>query len=723
MVWTTINEGIDTLTNWTGLMAGDKKDSTDNPYLDWLNDMRVGFYESGDYGGDWAGGGSGVNVETTFPDTPSNGVLFVRYNTVTNILRGYRYDGSGWITIGYEDKQKFFNGTFLESFTALVTSDGAIVTLTVQQDTTGDLTMRFSDGETTLDCTPALTIELTVGTDKAPTLNYIYVLQSTKVLTLSTSGWPATEYIKIGKFLIPSAAFVSANGSYTNHNFNDHAFGTDNQGHGSHLGERSRKFGAVWDSGVAGDGTTDYLTIAGATVTFKSTVGVVYQMHSHVVSAFDSSATKMLVVNEPGTSYNDINNLYDLTQDSASGTLLNKWFNLIIIGVANQSSAFSAFLINLPGGTYVTQAQAEDDTMNFNNYDIPGEFIGVAFLICRITVQKTGSTFTYGSFKSLLGVSSQIAGGSSFSTLTEFLDSQFKIQNAADPTKEIDFDASGISPATTRTITMPDVNVTLHNIFTPGVVTAHTDISALGGTPVDIGTSNNAGSGSTLLWHNHVHKHPSGLGVSLHHTKYTDEEAVDAIEDVSAGVAIASDTLIFSDAGVLKQDAISDILALADTGGSVKGEYIVIMSPYADDVDGAWSGWAGTSWGGGDTRYISFTNSSNGMFWNFGTFVPAQVAGNSVRVDSIEAFFWAPSRSSGSITLGWFDYDRTNVNASEIGSSTSSTWVFVASSTYKLMISPGNTINTGYNYTMRIRSLPISENCRPMGFRIKYTVL
>ncbi|GAG86048.1 unnamed protein product, partial [marine sediment metagenome] len=57
--------------------------------------------------------------------------------------------------------------------------------------------MVFSDGFTMLDCTPACTIELTAGTVANPQANYIYIPISTKVLTVSTSEFPATEHIKV----------------------------------------------------------------------------------------------------------------------------------------------------------------------------------------------------------------------------------------------------------------------------------------------------------------------------------------------------------------------------------------------------------------------------------------------------------------------------------------------------------------------------------------------
>lgn len=84
-------------------------------------------------------------------------------------------------------------------------------------------------------------------------------------------------------------------------------------------------------------------------------------------------------------------------------------------------------------------------------------------------------------------------------------------------------------------------------------------VTAFSGTPSDIGTSNAAGSSTVIPRLDHVHNHPSGLGTSLHHTKYTDAEAVDAVEAVGLSTPISTDTVVFSDAGVLKRIAFSGI--------------------------------------------------------------------------------------------------------------------------------------------------------------------
>ncbi len=237
MVHIVVNTGIDTLTNWHTSSSGDKRGSTDNHYIDWLNDMRVNFYETADYGLDWAGGGSGVDVETTFPASPSSGVTFMRKNTVTGITRFYTYDGANWSVVGNEDKKTDYNGTFLESFDLTVASDGTTITASLEKTGTGNLTLRFSDGYTTLVTSP-MTKALTAGTAIAPKTNYLYILQSDKTqITLSVTGFPTdVEHIKIAFVHVFTAAITQTDGgALINQNWNDHAANTILMGHVAHM--------------------------------------------------------------------------------------------------------------------------------------------------------------------------------------------------------------------------------------------------------------------------------------------------------------------------------------------------------------------------------------------------------------------------------------------------------------------------------------------------------
>jgi hypothetical protein len=357
----------------------------------------------------------------------------------------------------------FFNGTFVETLDADISEDGGVVTLSLQQEGGGDLTMRFSSGLAILP-TPK-TITLSLGDDDSPQANYIYVLESDQTqLTKSTSQWPAAEHIKVGYYLIPTSTFVSNNGPYIQQQWNDHRMGTDNMGHMAHMAERERLTSARYFSGINPAGTTSYLTIDGATVYYKATSGVIFQMHAHASAAVDTDPgggnDKALVVNWNGDAYHDINNLFDIVRDSGANLIgNNKWFNLVIWGVANKTGSYEPAMINLPAGFYNTQASAEQDISGFDNFDLPRQFdleSSTAFLIARLTVQKQAGTWAFGSVVDLRRGDLLGARGGASSPETEFADNALKVFDATDNTKVFEFQADQISPATTRTLTVPD---------------------------------------------------------------------------------------------------------------------------------------------------------------------------------------------------------------------------------------------------------------------------
>jgi hypothetical protein len=304
----------------------------------------------------------------------------------------------------------FFNGSFRESFDARESSSGGVVTCTLEQSGGGDLTMRFSDGETVLDCTTTpCTIALTVGTDPAPQENYIYIPISTKVLTKSTTGWPSEEHIRVSYFYCQSAADVlSDGGCYINQNWNDHLMDTTNRGHLAHIGEWIRNQPAKYFSGIDPNGTSDYLTIVAGDIRFKSTAGVISQLHKHSYLAKDTTTDIAHVVNWSGDAYHNVQNLYDIVNDSTGAAInLNRWFNIVVWGVANKTGQYDALMINLPSGDDVSQADAENDANLYSDYSIPRQYTkdsGTGFLICRITVQKRATTWAYGATKDLRGL-------------------------------------------------------------------------------------------------------------------------------------------------------------------------------------------------------------------------------------------------------------------------------------------------------------------------------
>lgn len=295
----------------------------------------------------------------------------------------------------------FFNSTFAEQFNFTVTSNGTVITGSLEKTGTGDLTMQFANRQyTILDCTPALTVTITPGTDTVPVYRYYYILESAQTIITEGLSWPSAEHVKIARLNVPSAAFAQTKNVYSNQNINnDAAFvAGDLSGGYVHLAHKMREsVGATYKTvggGLAGGaGGGEYLDVSGGTtIRFKMDVGVVMQMHDHVFNAVDTDAGDVVLVrNFSGTAWNDISNLYDIVNDSLGATINNKYFNLEVIALASKEKDY--VMINVPGGSYNTLAQAVEDKDGFDDHTIPLEFKGVATPICRMTIRKAASAW------------------------------------------------------------------------------------------------------------------------------------------------------------------------------------------------------------------------------------------------------------------------------------------------------------------------------------------
>jgi hypothetical protein len=411
-----------------------------------------------------------------------------------------------------DDNISFFNGTFLESFDALVTSNGTVITMSLEQTGGGDLTAVFSSGRVILDSDPTpVTIALTAGDDDDPQANYIYILESTGNLTKDTSSWPATEHVKVAYFLVPSAVAVQNDGCYINQNWNDHRQNSNLQGHLSHMCEAIRLTmdGANWHEGVApnGDGGT-YIVTTGTPdeIYFKATAGVAFQMHKHTVPAWNMQTSDNLhVVNWNADAYHAVTDIASIVEDADGVSITNKYYNIVFWGTANKTGEYSPLMCNLSNGSYVRLADAILDTDQYDVTTIPAEFTKestIGFLICRLTFKKVGTTFTLHNTVDLRGVAAGasagaggIGGGGGGGT--EFADNVFTVYDSDDVTRILDFDLSSITTGNTRTITPADADMTLLS------TTDYTDLTDAGATAL----------------HKHDHGGQDGLGDD-DHTQY-----------------------------------------------------------------------------------------------------------------------------------------------------------------------------------------------------------
>ena len=326
-------------------------------------------------------------------------------------------NGAGSITLDLDTNTQTllgsFNGIFLEKLNFTISEAGGTVTGSLEQDGEGDLIQRFSDGYTTLDCTPAKTIDLTayVGSDAVPKEVFIYILQSAKTtLVASNSDWPLdpeVEHIKIAHLVLKSAATTGTDGgALMNQNHNDYAFDATGEGHLQDIEHRLRQEPAIYHSGVAltlknAAGAELTTTNSSTAVELVTATGHIFQIHQHNFPAFDMytvATDKADIVNQPTDRGGAYETTVDLVTDithyvdgTAAGVAIgtNKYFNLVIWGVMNRAGETSFLMINLPTGQYTTSGNAVADVDGTSVFEIPSAFKGVGFLIARLTFRKT----------------------------------------------------------------------------------------------------------------------------------------------------------------------------------------------------------------------------------------------------------------------------------------------------------------------------------------------
>lgn len=325
----------------------------------------------------------------------------------------------------------FWNGVFREPFSGTVTSDGATVTYNLEpKNGHPDMTMVFSDGLFLLDTDPAATVTLTPGTDSNPQENFVYIPDSTKVLTSNTSGWPTEQHIKVSSVVLRTAATTQTDKALKVRNWNDEVCDTDNyQGHLSHITERLRQENAKWDTGTEGTVTVDSPT--NSNIYFGITSGTVYQLHKQTVPAQQMPTDDIHIVNNFTSPYVTVTNLNTQTSDSTGTSIANRSFSFVFWGIANSSGEQNHLMCNLPSGSYLKNnpSNAVEDPNNYSNYTIPKIFQGTGYLIGRATfvLEANGTSWSLYDYEDLRGrVPNSSAGGGStgggvttFSALTD----------------------------------------------------------------------------------------------------------------------------------------------------------------------------------------------------------------------------------------------------------------------------------------------------------------
>jgi len=374
---------------------------------------------------------------------------------------------SGSINASIEIRSKtqsvigIFNGAILESHTITMLTDGSTVKLSLAND--GDFLTLFFDATTYRFSVPD-TIQLTAGNDVSPTRNWVYIPESTKALTVSTVGFPSDEqFIPIADILVQSAASAQTYGVYKVHAWTDHITDAVGQGHMSHINKWIRTQNATWLNGV--EPTVTVGTNGGGkdTIKWSSTSGNALQLHEHAYPAQDlQNGNHAHVINDETTPYTVITDLGAITTDTEGNTLEsnNTFYSLVAWGSISEDSVDCQLFVNKPSGSYSTETGVTNDANRYSIYTIPIEYRGTGFLIARINIryQTSGSgTFTIIDTEDLRGLFPPVGAGSGTpSSSSIFYDNVFQVQNVTDNTKILEFDVSGVTTGTTRTLTVPD---------------------------------------------------------------------------------------------------------------------------------------------------------------------------------------------------------------------------------------------------------------------------
>ncbi len=318
------------------------------------------------------------------------------------------------ITSSYTDTfHDAWDGAIRESFDFRVSASGGVVTGTLKNtDPTRNLTGLFSSGLHTIDTTTAdLEIVLTAGTDSNVQTNYVYIPKTTKVLTISTSGFPSTEHCKIGVFDCQSASDIEAKGGARgNQNTNDHLKKEGGDGHILHMAEWIRQQYATIDPRNGCETTLDDTAGNGY---LSMTSGQVSQMHLQSIDAISMPTSSVLIANDPDTAYSETTNLNTITKFSDGDTWTNKWGKIVVWVIANKSGEPSFLVVNLPREGENDSAKALLDEKQRADYSIGIEYKSKAVLLGAFVIKINAGVVTYdGGYQDLRGtIPSNIAGG------------------------------------------------------------------------------------------------------------------------------------------------------------------------------------------------------------------------------------------------------------------------------------------------------------------------
>jgi hypothetical protein len=446
-------------------------------------------------------GAAGGQLGDTYPNPTVRGIRETSgpdQLTVAAIPDGSVLRRSGTDIVGAEgvgNLENFANGAIVETIDIEVLSNGTTVTLELQKQGGGDLTVQLDGVNHIFDATPVVGHALTPGgTDAAPVLNYVFLRDGgsgSAILDHNTTGWPSVAHAPVATVLLQTAASAQAPPSgdrpYKVHAWTDHIAG-QYVGHLADINRWIRKQHATWFSGVV-QTTSPAISGSGTSVFIAVTAGQAFQLHQHAFPARSMNSgpgDPAFVVNYhdglSSTPFTKVTDLATLVNDALGVTLSNQYYSLVIWGVVSEKAADCKLMVNLPGGSYNNLTSLQEDLRGYADRSIPDDFKGTGFLIAELLLQHQAGpgTWTVHDLVDLRGQPPTLkASGSLPGVANEFADGDFRIFDTDDDTKKIAFDAGGLTG--TKTITMPDANITPDDAGDPRDPNAHVTSHQEGG--------------------------------------------------------------------------------------------------------------------------------------------------------------------------------------------------------------------------------------------------
>jgi len=414
--------------------------------------------------------------------------------------------------------KQFYNGAVKSSFDVTIASTAEAggdctaagegdpcLKLTLEKSGGGDLEYIMNGIENTYDTTPAVSYVLTAGTDTVPVTNFVWVEWTGAAFQIdsSTSDFPSGQwYSPVGVYVLRSVATTDTTGVFSWQNYTDHI--SNSVGHLTDINDKIRQGYPQYFSGSA---LTPNITINGGAadnVDVSIAAGVVYQLHQQTTAALDSSTgDDFHIVNDNVTAYKTTADLNTELTDATGSSMSGKKFSLVIWGIASKTGVgANHIMVNLPNCTYNAVSTAITDANGCSVYTIPTAFKRTGYLIAKLTFAHSAAasgTWTVEENESLLGqIPSTAAGGGTSGGAVEFPDSVFRIQDDGDPTKEISFQASGITTGNVRELTVPDSDGTL--AYATGLSGGQTIYGGTaGGNDLTLSSTSDATKGDILI--------------------------------------------------------------------------------------------------------------------------------------------------------------------------------------------------------------------------------